>query len=220
MSKRRYEAFTLIEMLVVMGILIILMVVGIAAGRFALFRAADVAHRNAADQLFEGLQAYFVDNRSYPRANNGCFDNDGAPGQQCNPRELMAGPLEPYLDIGAFNGGSDATFIYFSGGDAFNQAALICVTMRGTWSVNYGHSEGAVYCSGNAFNTQITASTEGAIADLEIDTNLIETVQTAGGEVDSGSLFGQFHTALGGGVNTPANGSDWVNNDWAEPIAP
>ena len=208
MSKKRYEAFTLIEMLVVMGILIILMVVGIAAGRFALFRAADVAHRNAADQLFEGLQAYFVDNRAYPRAANGCFNSEGEPGVQCNPRELMSGPLNPYLDIGAFNGGSDATFVYFSGGDAFNQAALICVSMRGDWATNYGHSDGAIYCSGNAFNTQIEGRTTGAIG-FEIDTNLIETDDSAT------SLWMQIHSDTGLGTSTPANGSDWINNEWA-----
>lgn len=211
MSKRRYEAFTLIEMLVVMGILIILMVVGIAAGRFALFRAADVAHRNAADQLFEGLQAHFVDHRRYPHALTGCPE-EGQEAGPCNPRALMVdGPLSPYLDIGAFNGGSDATFVYFSGGDAFNQAALICVTMRGDWQVNYGHSDGAIYCSGNAFEQQLAAAGAGEISesDLLIDTNLIEV-----GESNQEGLFGAFYSELG--ATLPDSASNWINNEWAE----
>ena len=48
----KYKGFTLVEMLIVMGIIIILMVVGITAGRFAINRANDAAHRNAADQIY------------------------------------------------------------------------------------------------------------------------------------------------------------------------
>ena len=65
MSKK-YSGFTLVEMLIVMGIIIILTVVGITAGRFAINRANDVAHRNAADQVYTSLQAYYTDNRRYP----------------------------------------------------------------------------------------------------------------------------------------------------------
>ncbi|NLZ24414.1 prepilin-type N-terminal cleavage/methylation domain-containing protein, partial [Candidatus Dojkabacteria bacterium] len=36
---RKYSGFTLIEMLIVMGIIIILMIVGITAARFAINRA-------------------------------------------------------------------------------------------------------------------------------------------------------------------------------------
>ena len=66
MNKKSYDGFTLIEMLIVMGILIILMVVGVTGGRFAINRANDVAHQNAVKQINEALQAYYTDNRSYP----------------------------------------------------------------------------------------------------------------------------------------------------------
>ena len=195
MGNRKYEAFTLIEMLVVMGILIILMVIGIAAGRFALFRAADVAHRNAADQLYEGLQAYYVDNRAFPK-----IDSCGELGNEaCTPALLMTedDKLKEYMDIGAFNGGSGATFFYFAGGDNFDQAVLICVSMRGIKSANDGHGEGAYYCSGNAFNTQITPQ----LAGLQIDRNLIEADT-------EDPLWNAFV------AHTPTNGSEWDDQEW------
>ena len=195
MGNRKYEAFTLIEMLVVMGILIILMVIGIAAGRFALFRAADVAHRNAADQLYEGLQAYYVDNRAFPK-----IDSCGELGNEaCTPALLMTedDKLKEYMDIGAFNGGSGATFFYFAGGDNFDQAVLICVSMRGIKAANDTHQEGAYYCSGNAFNTQIAPSLG---AGVQVDSNLIET--------GSGPLWDAF-VAL-----DTTNASDWDDQEW------
>jgi type II secretory pathway pseudopilin PulG len=151
MNKRVYGAFTLIEMLVVMGILIILMVVGIAAGSFALNRASDVAHRNAADQLYEGLQAYYVDHRSYPKPTECKIEGVGT---HCSPEALMKDPemLGEYMDLGAFSGGSGATFMYLVGGPNADQAVLVCVTMRGDWETNLGRDDSAVYCAGNGFN--------------------------------------------------------------------
>ncbi|NLB12299.1 hypothetical protein GX830_02930, partial [Candidatus Dojkabacteria bacterium] len=61
MTRKSYKAFTFVEMLIVMGILIILMVIGIAAGRYAINRANRVAHQNAADQLYQTLQAYYTE---------------------------------------------------------------------------------------------------------------------------------------------------------------
>ena len=153
MNKRVYGAFTLIEMLVVMGILIILMVVGIAAGSFALNRASDVAHRNAADQLYEGLQAYYVDHRSYPEPTE-CKDPDTGASVHCSPKNLMIDPdmLGEYMDLGAFSGGSGATFMYLVGGPNADQVVLVCVTMRGDWETNLGRDDSAVYCAGNGFN--------------------------------------------------------------------
>ena len=208
---KRYTAFTLIEMLVVMGILIILMVVGIAAGRFALFRAADVAHRNAADQLFQGLQAYFVDHGSYPRIDScGFYEAGGEEHEVCNPAKLMcqSDKLKPFMDIGAFNGGSDATFFYFTGGDNYNQAALICVSMRGLHDTNKEHSEGAYYCSGNAFSVGpllYRSSTDFLFE--EIDRSLIE-------RDDEDELWIEFANLS----DDAPNSADWVDQRWVSDI--
>lgn len=205
MNKRVYGAFTLIEMLVVMGILIILMVIGISAGRFALFRAGDVAHRNGADQLYEGLQAYFVDNRAYPQI-------DSCEGV-CNPAKLMLeeDKLSYYMDRGSFNGGSGATYLYFTGGDNNDQAALICVSMRGTKDVNDTHTEGAYYCSGNAFKVQLQTGAGVFGAGKVIDQNLIEVTNPAD------AALWQAFVDLG---NSPANGSNWDGQVWVEEEVP
>jgi len=113
---KKYSGFTLVEMLIVMGIIIILTVVGITAGGFAINRANDVAHRNAVDQLFTSLQAYYTDEREYPSG-----DGDCGPATVCTP-ELLVGPrdggdgfLVPYIDKDSFDGGSAATYWYFVG---------------------------------------------------------------------------------------------------------
>lgn len=144
--KNSYGAFTLVEMLIVMGILIVLMVIGITAGRFAINRANDVAHQNAADQIYQGLQAYYTDNRVYPGAAEcgveGCTV-ESLMGDVANP-----GILGAYLDSGAFNGGTKASFFYFVDGDN-QQTVLVCVTLGGT-ATDTGQLRG-VYCNGNGF---------------------------------------------------------------------
>lgn len=205
MRNKRYEAFTLIEMLVVMGILIILMVIGIAAGRFALFRAADVAHRNGADQLAEGLQAYYVDNRAFPQIDS-C---EGA--SVCNPAKLMleADKLSDYMDRGSFSGGSGATYLYFTGGDNNDQAFLICVSMRGTKDVNDTHTEGAYYCSGNAYNVDLQHGA-GPLG-VRINQSLIEVTNS-----DDEDIWDAL-VALG---DSPANGADWDDQRWLDEEPP
>ncbi len=132
---RKYSGFTLVEMLIVMGIIIILMAVGIAAGRFAIQRANDVAHQNAADQLFTAVQSYLTDEREYPTLEgltNGWADAlaDG-------------GILNEYLSIGEFRGGTDATYYYWTD----TRAALVCVSLGGFDDVD-GRG---YYCTGNGF---------------------------------------------------------------------
>lgn len=204
MNKKVYGAFTLVEMLVVMGILIILMVVGIAAGSFALNRASDVAHRNAADQLYEGLQAYYVDHRSYPEPGE-CKDEMGAP-VTCTPEALMKDPdmLGEYMDLGSFNGGSGATFIYLVGGPNEDQAVLVCVTMRGTWATNYGRDDSAVYCAGNGFG-QDNMSDGGSMSIGPIESPLIE--KTNPDQKDEWVFFDYAE-------NPYATSSDWDGQAW------
>jgi type II secretory pathway pseudopilin PulG len=166
--KQTYSAFTLIEMLIVMAILIILMVIGIAAGRFALNRANDVAHQNAVDQLYQGLQAYYTDNRKFPTS-EACGE-----GVNCTPQNMMEDPtiLGKYMDFGAFNGGTTATFFYLVGGDNSDQAVLVCVSMRGEKSDNDGREDdGSYYCNGNGFNV---GNMDGGGGEIEITNRNIE----------------------------------------------
>jgi type II secretory pathway pseudopilin PulG len=134
-----YGAFTLVEMLIVMGILIILMVVGVTAGRFAINRANDVAHQNAVDQIYQGLQAYYTDNRAFPT------------GSDVATMLASDGVLYKYLDAGAFKGGTEASFFYFVGGMNGDQAVLVCVSLRGNADGNDDRDDGSYYCNGNGF---------------------------------------------------------------------
>jgi len=142
MRKNLYEAFTLVEMLIVMGILIILMAVGITAGRFAINRANDVAHQNAVDQIYTGLQAYYTDNREFPVATE-------------TPETMTAatGALGKYLDNGAFNGGTAATFYYLVDTDD-QQVVLVCVSKGGIDDAK----DLGYYCNGNGFGSSYVAT--------------------------------------------------------------
>ncbi len=133
---RKYSAFTLVEMLIVMGILIILMAVGITAGRFAINRANDVAHQNAADQIYTALQAYYTDEREYPSATEMPDFGTGM---------ATGGVLAKYMGDGEFTGGTDATFYYWL--DDLGQSVLVCVSKGG----HSDETHRGFYCTGNGF---------------------------------------------------------------------
>ncbi|MGI6423500.1 MAG: type II secretion system protein [Candidatus Dojkabacteria bacterium] len=147
---RRYSAFTLVEMLIVMGILIILMAVGITAGRFAINRANDVAHQNAADQLYTAMQAYYTDEREFP--------DNSAESWTFGDALATGGDLSEYMGDGEFTGGTDATFYYWrSAGDAGSataegQAILVCVSLGGLLD----ESARGFYCTGNGFGSEVS----------------------------------------------------------------
>jgi prepilin-type N-terminal cleavage/methylation domain-containing protein len=134
---RRYSGFTLIEMLIVMGIIIILMAVGIAAGRFAINRANDVAHQNAADQLFTAVTSHLTDFRDYPNLTNWAEAMDATAGARDT--------LGKYMTTGEFRGGTDATYYYWT--DDSNQAALVCVSLGGHLDADAR----GFYCTGTGF---------------------------------------------------------------------
>ncbi len=133
---RKYSGFTLVEMLIVMGIIIILMAVGITAGRFAINRANDVAHQDAADKLFVAVQAYMTDEREYPDADVLESDWETALGDD--------GALNSYLSSGEFEGGTDATYYYWTD----TKSAMVCVSKGGI-----ADEDGrGFYCTGNGIN--------------------------------------------------------------------
>ena len=136
---RKYSGFTLVEMLIVMGIIIILMAVGIAAGRFAINRANDVAHQNAADQLFVAAQSFLTDEREYP---DELVDWKLALAGDCVPSDTQQ-CLNDYLSKGEFRGGTDATYYYWTD----QKSALVCVSLGGLADVD----DRGFYCTGNGF---------------------------------------------------------------------
>ncbi|MHC1716936.1 MAG: type II secretion system protein [Candidatus Dojkabacteria bacterium] len=180
-----YGAFTLVEMLIVMGILIILMVIGITAGRFAINRANDVAHQNAADQIYQGLQAYYTDNRAFPT------------GATVEEMLVADGDLYKYLDSGAFKGGTEASYFYFVGGMNGDQAVLVCVSLRGNAAANDDRDDGSYYCNGNGF---------GVTEDFAPS---ITNKNSVNGDAGTGADYAAI--LLAGESTTP---SDWNGNAW------
>lgn len=190
---KKYSGFTLVEMLIVMGIIIILTVVGITAGGFAINRANDVAHQNAVDQLYTSLQAYYTDEREYPSNDGDCGE-----GVVCTPG-LLVGPvgendgfLVPYIDKDSFDGGSAATYWYFVGGDGADQSVLVCVSLRGVAAENAERDDGGIYCNGNGFGADGIPPITGKnnlITDLHTDTiTVFDTTGTTGSDWDGGWL--------------------------------
>jgi len=140
---KRLKAFTLVEMLIVMGIIIILMAVGIASGRFAIRRANKIEHQNAAENIYQALQSYYTDHREYPGK-----ATDSTPAGPLSVSALMAdGILGEYVDD--FDGGSEATYSYTV--DSSGQETLVCVTYGGVGDENTI----GIYCAGNAINSTI-----------------------------------------------------------------
>lgn len=170
MNRKSYKAFTLIEMLIVMGILIILMAVGVAAGRFAIDRANEISHKNGATQLYQALQAYYTDNLKFPDGGSS-FENMLSP----------SGELIKYLDMGSFKGGTDATYYYFVDGQ--NQSVIVCVTLG-----NFGDSgKKGVACVGNGFNNIGPACT----ANTASGTNAI-SLEKYEYNADASSIYGKI----------------------------
>lgn len=158
--RKRLKAFTLVEMLIVMGIIIILMAVGIASGRFAIRRANKIEHQNAAENIYQAMQSYYTDNREYP-----C--KDMPTGVDCTVDYLMTGdgtnpgPLQPYYDD--FDGGSEATYMYLLTTAAGAQEAIVCVTYGGDADGN----QLGIYCTGNGIGSDSMGVTVPSIKDLE-----------------------------------------------------
>jgi Tfp pilus assembly protein PilE len=156
MRKNNYSAFTLVEMLIVMGILIILMAIGITAGRFAINRANDVAHQNAVDKIFTAAQAYYTDNREFPAITSLELSMSSA----CGEDDVC---INQYLEAGEFDGGTDATY-YYQVQEDLQQEMMICVSLGGVEDQTFR----GFYCNGNGFGSSELGLTT-AIDDKNIE---------------------------------------------------
>ena len=152
---KKYSAFTLVELLIVMGILIILLTVGVMVGRFAILKSQDTQHKDAARNLYALLLQYKNDSGIFPgfSATGGsasCYGCIGSnkemlayiTGQNGLPQDHL---LKPYMDAaGGFDGGNKATYYYYV--DEYErQFVLICVSLGGIDD----EMERGFYCTGN-----------------------------------------------------------------------
>lgn len=143
----RIKAFTLVEMLIVMGIIIILMAVGIASGRFAIRRANAIEHQNAAEQIYQGAQSYYSDFREYP-GKEVTLDTES----------LVTSELAEYIDD--FDGGSEASYTFVT--NDTGQEIVICVTYGGIQDEN----NLGIYCIGNAIGSDLISGAP-SVQDIE-----------------------------------------------------
>jgi type II secretory pathway pseudopilin PulG len=138
--RKSIKAFTLVEMLIVMGIIIILMAVGIASGRFAIRRANKIEHQNAAENIYQALQSYYSDNRAFP---------GDAPDEDPDIATVVTGDLLEYIDD--FDGGSDASYTYNIDDADTGQEVIVCVTLGGVQDEN----QLGIYCTGNGIGSDM-----------------------------------------------------------------
>jgi type II secretory pathway pseudopilin PulG len=143
--KKRYLGFTLIEMLIVMGIMIILMAAGIAGGRFAIQRANRIQKQSAIRNLYQAAMGYYTDNRQFPLT-----------GQ--TPQQLVNGDLDFYIDTGAFDGGVAGDFWYWVDGN--RQEILFCANYTGDNTQGGG-------CEGNGFGSVPVAGLDNDMSSPE-----------------------------------------------------
>ncbi len=118
LRKKDYKAFTLIEMLIVMGILIVLMGAGLAGGRYAIRQAQYTARRSSVKSLEVALISYYAQTRQYPRG-------DGSTSAR-TPRRLVSTDLARYLDGEFDGGGTDGIYYYIAQRNP--NRFLICAT--------------------------------------------------------------------------------------------
>ena len=134
MGKKFYKAFTLIEMLIVMGIIMILIGVGVAGTRYALDSANKIKLQNAVDNLNQAMLSYYADEREYPAFTNfgTTLDTDGE--------------LNKYMETGEFDGGADCTYYYWLD-SVDEQTFLVCVSL----GAHDDEKTKGFYCNGNGF---------------------------------------------------------------------
>lgn len=154
---KKYLGFTLVEMLVVMGIIILLMAMGIGGGRLALKNASDIAYKANAKTINEGLLAYYAANGRYPT--------------QEAPATLVKTTLKDYIET--FDGGNDSTYWYMT--DTSRQYALVCVELA---TDLLGKRD--IYCEGNGFSKAVgVGGTVNITAKTLKDTGVTATEYTS-----------------------------------------
>jgi len=171
---KKYTAFTLIEMLVVMGIIIILIGVSVGLARWAIQRAGRIEHQSAAENLYSAIVKY--------RNEEGYFPLLGTGGTRIE-EEFFAyalgyrgdnAVLTPYLKKEEFEGGSDATY-YYDVDDIDGQVAIVCVSLGG-WD---DEGDKGFYCTGNGIGyLPTTGGTRITQQDISADSPLVPIVRS------------------------------------------
>lgn len=127
--KRKLKAFTLIEMLIVMGILVLLISVSVIVARYAIRRSNIVHHMSAAQDIERALLRFKNEEKYVPQVGTcgTCIEDEffayslGYKGNNA--------VLKEYLEEFPFDGGGDATYYYAT--DDIGQFFVVCVSLGG-----------------------------------------------------------------------------------------
>jgi prepilin-type N-terminal cleavage/methylation domain-containing protein len=122
MKKRNEKGFTLVELLVVMGIMAVLIGISVAGLGFAMRRSRNIARSAAMSNLDKALQAHYADDQTYPDDGNAIDEIIGETGNMTPP------PLEEYLEGTWDAGAPGTTFCYRT--DNANVKYSICVSQE------------------------------------------------------------------------------------------
>jgi prepilin-type N-terminal cleavage/methylation domain-containing protein len=142
LKRGNIKAFTLIELLIVMGILVILIGLSITVARYSIRRASTIHHMDAARELESALLKFKNENGYVPQIGScaSCFEQDffgytlGYLGEEAVLRE--------YVEQWPFDGGTDTTFYYDT--DDLGQFFVVCVSLGGI----DGDGNLGYYCTG------------------------------------------------------------------------
>jgi len=144
---RKYKAFTLVEMLIVMGVLIVLISIGVMVGRYAIQKSQDIKHKDAAKVLYTALVKYKNINGAYPALGtcDGCIEREFfayALGYNGTPDDYV---LKEYVNDGStFDGGIDTTY-YYTVDSVDQRFVIVCVSLGGIDD----EGERGFYCIGD-----------------------------------------------------------------------
>lgn len=193
--RSKYKAFTLVEMLMVMGILIILMVIGVTVGRYAVQSAQDSQHKDAARTLYATLLKYKLENGKFPELGTcpNCIEREMfaySLGYNGTPEDHI---LKPYMEEeGGFDGGAEATYYYVA--DEYDQQfVVLCVSLGGIDD----EQERGFFCTGNGI---------GALPE----TNPIPYADV--GSQESGDPYAIVVKSLDNSDWRPREGGFWLSN--------
>lgn len=114
MRNRKEKGFSLVELLVVMGIMAVLIMIAIAGLGFAMRRSRNTARQSAVSNLDKALAAYYTDHQEYPSA--------------ADMEYLVESSLVDYLE-GSWDGGSGGSeYCYKTNAD--NLTYLVCCSQE------------------------------------------------------------------------------------------
>jgi len=152
MKKREYKGFTLVEMVVVMGVLIILMGVGIVGTRAYLDNANATKIRSTVSEIYKASASWKQTHGTYPIPRSTKTRTDsGAQVTALSQLFTQNTLLKSYFPNGLDLGSAPYTFMYMT--DTSGNYVLICAALGGNLSstdVTNVLSKG-IYCDGDGF---------------------------------------------------------------------